>query len=152
MAYLSEDDRQTILNRVHTHFIVNRQPAGRLSGASCIYHSHDDEGRHVSCAIGIFDNDRRLDRKPLVNLSVSDLYDQDPDALFDVFGQADLTISDIGFLAGVQGEHDIAVKNAAGSDRVFDTFFIDELAHRLDRFAGEQGLNSPCSPSSLGTG
>jgi hypothetical protein len=44
------------------------------------------------------------------------------------------------------------VKNAARSDRPFDTFFIEELAHRLDRFAGEQDLVSPCSPSDLGAG
>ncbi|MDA3922324.1 MAG: hypothetical protein PF501_16840 [Salinisphaera sp.] len=106
-------DRQWILDRVYAHFIVNRRPAGRLpagrlSGeASCIYHSHDDDGRPVSCAIGIFDTEGRLDREPLVTLAVSDLYDQALDALCDVFGQSELTISDIGFLAGVQDEHDL---------------------------------------------
>lgn len=143
-------DRQSIVNRVHHHFIVQRLPAGRLSGASCIYHGYDERSRPVSCAIGIFDSDGRLGSEPECNLSVPDLFDQEPGALCDVFGHSELTIPDIGFLAGVQDEHDMAVKNAALSDQRFDSCFIEELAHRLDRFAREQGLDSPCTSSDLG--
>lgn len=118
-------DRQAIINQVHHHFIVQRSPAGRLSDASCIDQGHDGNNRPVSC-------------------------DQEPDELSHIFGQSELTISDIEFLSGVHDEHDMAVKNAARSDSDLDTYFLEELAHRLDRFANEQGLDSPCTPKDLG--
>lgn len=54
------------------------------------------------------------------------------------------------FLDAAYGEYNMAVRNAALSDQDFDTYFIEELAHRLDRFAGEQSLESPCTPGDLG--
>lgn len=152
MSYLTKDDRQSILNRVYTHFIVNRQPAGHLCGASCIYHGIDDSGRRVSCAIGIFDTEGQLDREPLRYLSIRQLIDQEPGALADVFSLSDLDDLDVGFLTNVQEEHDLSTQHAVLSEQDFDALFIEELAHRLNRFAGEQDLISPCAPSDLGAG
>ena len=151
MHRFTRDDRQSILDRVYTHFIENQQPAGRDNGgARCLYHGVDKNGQQVSCAIGIFDTDHRLDRESLITLGVRQMIDVDPDALADVFGSAVFSDLDLEFLIGVQDEHDLAVRHAVLSDQDFDTFFIEELAHRLDRFAGEQDLVSPCSPSDFG--
>src|SRR5699024_1485302 len=51
-------DRQAILDRIHTHFIVNREPAGRLDdSARCVFHGEQGQ----ACAIGIFDDEWDLD-------------------------------------------------------------------------------------------
>lgn len=149
MCFLTHEDRQSILNRVYTHFVMNRQPAGRLNGASCIYHGFDENGRRVSCAIGLFDTEGRLDREPHSDMRLRDLYAHHPEALSAVFHTSDLGMDDIQFLEFVQEEHDIAVKNAACLDREFDLGFREEVAYRLARLADEQGLDTPFAMTHL---
>lgn len=135
-------DRQAIVNRVYTHFIVNKEKAGRESGNRCVFHGEDENGHAVACAIGIFDESHYLD-DPYRGWSVCDLA---ADTLSNVFGR-ELTIDDINFLGCIQAEHDLAVLYAFYADKDdhqgFDTHFITDLDRRLLRFAQEFSLNPP---------
>lgn len=145
-------NRQAILHRVYAHFIFNRQPAGRVGRTKCTYHGTNDRGQCVSCAIGILDTQGLLKRESLSSLSLRNLQSDYPELLADVFGVSSLSTSEFTFLNGVQAEHDLAARYAAEMELYgagFDAHFVEELTHRIDRFAREQSLVSPCSQADL---
>lgn len=142
MCALTPEDRQSILNQVYIHFIVNRQPAGRVIDAKCAYHAVDEQRRQVSCAIGIFDTGERLACHPLNGMCVINLEAHSPDVLADIFDRHELGEDDVRFLYAVQREHDRAVAHAATLED-FDRCFTEELDLRLARLALEWQLDRP---------
>ena len=93
------------------------------------------------------------DRQPARDTDGAPLYVElrSPDALSHVFDVTTQEPASSHFVINVQGEYNMAVRHAETAQD-FDTYFIEELAHRLDRFAREQGLDSPCTPRDLGAG
>lgn len=135
-------DYQSILARVYGHFAIYRHPLGLIGGSPC-YHqgaSGDPIDIDCPCAIGLFDDQHRLNDPDLAMLDVATLFAQRPDVLNDIFDVDSLTREDAGFLLRIQDTHDFhALDRDRKPWRPTDTFH-DEIADGLKRIASDYKL------------
>ena len=146
MCIFSHQDRQSIINRVYVHFVIQRHPSdslGTTEGTDCYQ-------RPVKSAMGVFGSEQ-LDGIP--GLGIAAKCAHSPEAVIGLFKQNDkrrLDNDDIAFLIDLEAEHDSAIRDARPFRRfhgapVFDESFRDGLRKRLDRLAIDQGLKRPAT-------